>query len=118
MFSLGNKIKQAITASVQDGAIIATGTDDDWSVGFSIGGERVFYDNLTSICTHEEKLDLLNDWILGNGDAGRAAEVCEYITAKHNPLASIARDVASQIINHPNYFDHVTDELNKQELSI
>lgn len=116
--NLQSKIKLAITAAVQDGAIIATGTKHDWSIGFAIDGERCFYDNLISICTPGEKLDLLNDWILGDGDAGRAAEVCQYITGKHNPLASIARDVASKIINHRDYFDHASDELIAQELPI
>jgi len=112
------KIKRAITAAVQDGAIIATGTKHDWSIGFAIDGERCFYDNLISICTPGEKLDLLNDWILGNGDAGRAADVCEYLMGQHNTLRLIARDVASEIINHPNYFDHASDELIAQELPI
>ena len=112
------KIKRAITASIQDGAIVATGSEHDWSIAFAIDGERVFFDNLISICTAGEKVDLLNDWILGNGDAGRASEVCQYITGKHNPLASIARDVASEIINHRNYFDHASDELIAQELPI
>ena len=116
--NLQSKIKLAITAAVQDGAIIATGTKHDWSIGFAIDGERCFYDNLISICTPGEKLDLLNDWILGNGDTSTAVEICGFLMGKHNCLDSIARDVASEIINHRNYFDHASDELIAQELPI
>jgi hypothetical protein len=115
---LRGKIRLAITAAIQDGAIVATGTEHDWSIGFAIDGERCFYDNLISICTAGEKLDLLNDWILGSGDTSRAAEVCEYLMGQNNILRLIARDVASEIINHRNYFDHASDELIAQELPI
>ncbi len=112
------KIKRAITAAVQDGAIIATGTNDDWSVGFAINGERAFFDALLSICTPGEKTDLLHEWILDNGDTATAEELCSYLMGQHNPLRSLAKDAANQIINHFLFDDHVSDALRAQELPV
>lgn len=98
--SLEAKIKTAIQYAVIDGCIVGNGDPDAWETSFLIGGEAQFYNHLLSICTAAEKTELLLDWVLNNGDEEIATTVVEYMTGKHNPLHSIAKDAAQRIMEH------------------
>ena len=111
--NLSAKIKKALSFCIECDAIYGVGDSGAWNQDFSIGGEQTFIDALIPTLSADEKLDLLNEYVL-TWEAAQVSELCDSLmTERLNPLRIPTKEAARRILE--NHFDFVSDELRRME---